>query len=170
MTYRRNNAGPVLRLRNRLGGRRGLGSAWIGIGICPKGAVLADQGPADLMVRVVAQSRGPAVTTVDTVLRLPPAPAAFGAAGLCSLPAFQAALCLVVAAWVIVGDVVAVDRPWVDAHVDAAGRLCFSVGRFDGRFPVAYGGVPAPVLLFYRHFTRDSFPQLSGHSDAAQIG
>ena len=42
MTYRRNNAGPVLRLRNRLGGRRGLGPAWIGIGICPKAVELVN--------------------------------------------------------------------------------------------------------------------------------
>ena len=54
------------------------------------------------MVRVAPQSRGPAVSTVDTALRLPPAPAASGAAGLRPLPAFQAALCLVVAAGVVV--------------------------------------------------------------------
>ena len=43
-------------------------------GFDTQGVVLADQGPADLMVRIASQSRGPAVSTVDTVLRLPPSP------------------------------------------------------------------------------------------------
>ena len=112
-----------------------------------QGVVLPDQRPAHVVVGVVAQPLGPAVGTVNAALRLPPAPAARRPAGLGPLPAGQRLEGLGVAPWVgvaplalgsldrlIVGFGVgmrsaAVHCQGTDAHVHAAHRLGFSLGR-----------------------------------------
>ena len=56
-----------------------------------KGVVLADQGAADVVVRVIAQSDHPSLGAVNASLGFPPTPAAQPPASLCPLPAAQCA-------------------------------------------------------------------------------
>ena len=76
---------------------------------------------------------------------------------------------MVVAARVIVGDAVAVHGQGIDAHVDAADRLSFSVRLVCGWFPIGDAGIPAPVMFSDRHLVGNSIRQRAGHSDAAQV-
>ena len=55
-----------------------------------RGVVLGGQGPADVVVGIVAPDFYPAVDSVETLLGFPPAPAAWCTAGWCPLPGLQA--------------------------------------------------------------------------------
>ena len=60
-------------------------------GFDTQGVVLSDQGKADVVVRVIAQSDHPALGVVDAPLGFPPTPAAGRPARLRPLPATQSA-------------------------------------------------------------------------------
>ena len=64
----------------------------------------------------------------------------------------------------------AVHRQGVDAHVHAAHRLGFSIGRCDGRFPIRYAGVPATVALSDRGLVGYALRQRASHTHTAQVG
>ena len=122
------------------------------------------------MVNVVSESGDAAVEGVDAPLGIPPAPAAWCTAGLGALPALEAPMGHIVAFRTFVRRTVAVHRQGVDAHVRAAHRLGFSLGRVDRRFPVGHGGVPAAVALPDSNFVWNAFRQCASHPDAAQVG
>ena len=64
----------------------------------------------------------------------------------------------------------AVHRQGTDAHVNAAHRLGFSLGRRHGRFPAGDAGIPAAVALSDGDLVGDAFRDGAGHPNAAEVG
>ena len=137
-------------------------------GLDTQGVVLAHQGTADVVVRVVAQACYPAVGVVDAALGFPPTAASGRAARM--LPTPQLALGGVVSPGVLVLDSVAVHGKWADAQVHATHGLDFSLGRRHWRFPAGDAGVPASITAADGDLVGDAFRQWAGNPHAAQAG
>ena len=121
--------------------------------------VLGGQGPADVVVGIVAPAFYPAVDSVETLLGFPAAPAAWCTAGWCPLPGLQATLCTAVALAVLVRYSAAIHGQGTDAHVHPAHRLSFSLGRCYVRFPVGNAGIPGAILSLDGCFVGYAFRQ-----------